>query len=168
VTLAERKLERQRYADDRARAAFYWEARKDGLVVRAQWDLDFIEHPLRELEGLAPYEFHAIPYRSTQFKAAFIPIEPGQKPIWLHHVNTSINLFVPGDQVNIEALCFGREFPDGRQEIMLVLPDGTAAGFKTVDESQAAFFGAIRSLQERLPQLSGPVDQLIVRRPSGR
>jgi hypothetical protein len=145
MTNAEEKLERAKYAADLGRASYTWEARVADLVVRAEFDVFGKEHPLSELHGLEPYFFHAVPYRPDKFKAAFIEIEAGMKPIWEHIVTTSINLFVPGPQQTIECLCFGREHPDGREEVMLVLPSGDSAGFASRAEARKAFWDAVNS-----------------------
>jgi hypothetical protein len=161
LTDAEVKAARDRYARDPRRASFFWEAQKDGLIVRAEWDVNGVEHPLKELDGLEPYVFHAKPYRPNAFKAAFIAIEPGMKPIWEHVVNMSMNIFVQGGGVtHTECLLFGREHPDGRQEIMLVLPDGSAHGFDSKDKARAAFWDAMKG-----PTVYGDPSDLHVGKP---
>jgi hypothetical protein len=149
MTDAERALGRKAFADDPRRASYSWEARKDGLVVRAEWDVLGNEHPLAELVGLAPYEFHAMPYKPDKFKAVKVDILPGMLPVWMHVVNMGLNLFVPTGEDLVACLIFGRQVPLGttpetyRDDVTIILNDGTMAGFDSIDKAKAVFFDAV-------------------------
>lgn len=150
LSKGEIELQRKELAADPLRSAFHWEAIKDGLIVRAEFDVFSMEHKLAELEGLQPYEFFARSYR-PEIQSPFVTIEPGMKPIWLFVANHGINLFEPGERID-SALIFGREHPPTangfvHEECALVMPDGTMAGFMSVDTARRAFFDAVAYAQ---------------------
>jgi hypothetical protein len=128
-------LTREQYAQDKNRASYYWEARKGGLIVACEYSPNGTENPLSTIPP-APYQIHAIAYRPTDFACYFWDIEPGMTPIWLHHVSRWIGPTGMSDEY--ESLLFGRRYQDGREELILVLWDGTAHGFNSINDAIAA------------------------------
>jgi len=112
------------YAADKNAAAYVWEIHRNGVVCEKQFaERSFVlEMPLREI-GPAPYVFVAKPLRDD-LPHASIPIEPGMKPIWQHRVRMFASM-TPGDALpDQDVLLFGREYPDGTEEILQINPDG--------------------------------------------
>jgi len=150
-TKAEIALQRKTLGESPIRTGFFWEAHKDGLIVRAEFDIHGGEHKLAEMDGLQPFEFHARPYDTNRFQAIHVTIEAGMEPIWLHVVNHGINLFAAGQRVD-SALIFGRLHPPNAfgvriEEVALVLADGTVAGFNKIETAKTVFYDAVRAAQ---------------------
>lgn len=110
------------YAQDQQRAAYHWEARRDGLVVAAEVLPDASRSRASLAEIARPFDLHAIPLRRT-LPCVWVQIDAGDTPIWEHFVARRLP-FGGGSVKERETLLFGRRRADGREEILIVLPSG--------------------------------------------
>jgi hypothetical protein len=129
-------MTRDQYAQDKHRASYWWEARKSDMIVAAEYGPGDTEYPLSSLPA-APYEFHAMAYRPGEFPNLFWQIDPGMEPIWMHIALDSLGL--EGRRETYEALLFGRRHPDSREELLVVLWDGSIHGFDSLSAALSAF-----------------------------
>lgn len=130
---------RRRYAQDYGRSSYFWEIRRHGLVVIAEFDLFGDWHSLEAEAPPGPYEFHARAYRSVEgvLQHQFITIEPGMTPIWRHTYWQATGV-MESDFEYEESLVFGRRrHPNGREEVRRVFPDGFFMEFSSMDLAQA-------------------------------
>lgn len=125
-------MRREDYAADRRRAAYFWEARRHEIVVASEFGPDGTPTHKAFREIAVPYVLHARPYRAGDFRCFAITIEAGETPIWEHFV------IEPAGKAPYEGLLFGRRFPDGREELVVVLPDGNPIPCSSTREARMA------------------------------
>lgn len=136
-------------AENRDRAVFYWQVWRlpdvldengvdNAEVIVSEYDAFGILHRLAEIKVMPPYLFCLISPRAAQgIPHRFVRIDPGWAFIWQHRVRESVCIGSPGSPgyrppTLEDCAIFGREHCDGRQELMLVYPDGAAFGFATM------------------------------------
>lgn len=142
-------MRRKLDAENRDRAVFYWEVRRmpesigeegwsNTEVIISEYDAHNILHRLAEIKVMPPYLFCLISPRAAEgIPHRFVRIDPGWHFIWQHRVRESACIGSPGTPgyrppTLEDCAIFGRNHIDGRQELMLVYPDGAAYGFATM------------------------------------
>ena len=139
-------------AENRDRAVFYWEVRRmpdvlderavdNAEVLVSEYDSHGILHRLAEITTAPPFLFCLISPRATiGIPHRFVRVDPGWFIVWQHRVRERVYIGSPGSPGYIpptmeDCAIFGREHIDGRQELMLVYPDGAAYGFATMHDA---------------------------------
>lgn len=142
-------MRREEYAADRNRAAYYWEARRDGLVVAAEFLPDGKPSHASFATIARPFEIHARPYRMGDFRCFALSIQGGEEPIWEHFVIDGIRAGAGATADPYEGLLFGRRFTDGREELIVVLPSGNPVPCGSVAEARTAIAEGAALLREK-------------------
>jgi hypothetical protein len=126
-------LLRRTYAADTRRASYYWSIERNGLIILSEYDTGDALHRLNEIPP-PPFVLHARAYRETDMPHFTIPIEAGQSLIWEHSVRESLDMVAAGQTSStlMERTIFGRRFPDGREQVKLIYPDGSSFDFSSI------------------------------------
>ena len=131
-------MRREEYAADRRRAAYYWEARRHGLVVAAEFLPDGTLSGASMAHIEPPFELHARPYRPWDQRSFAKTIEPGDVPVWEHFVVEGIRVGPKAPRGLCEGLIFGRRTAAGREEVLVVLPQGQPIPASSLEAARAA------------------------------
>lgn len=114
---------------------YKWSIERNGLTVLAEFDLLGNEHKLTEIPS-PPYRIHALP-TDRSMPCFYMDIDAGQEYIWEHRGCTSVALFSPDviERPYIGTI-LGRRCPDGREEVVVILPSGQHTACGSLDEAR--------------------------------